>query len=287
MHRNPARTNPNPNHSPAAQTEKAVTEAFKAGYRHVDSAALYRNEAACGNAIRKAAQPPLSIPRSDIFFTSKVLSQPGGGATYESTRAQVDRTLAETKLAYIDLMLLHAPYGGPAARKGAWLALVEAVEAGKVRSIGVSNYGVHHLAELEKHMKQLEAERQGKGGGVLSVGQWEVHPWCARGDIVDWCKKRGVAVQAYCPLVHGARWGEPGVRKLAKKYGKSEAQVMLRWALEKGLTPLPKSVTPSRIRENSELFGEGFALTKEEVDGLETDEYSPVCWDPTRSSLRE
>ncbi len=242
----------------------------------IDSAAAYRNEAACGEAIRAA-----SIPRDQIFFTSKIPPRKMG---YESTKAQVEDSLAQSGLDYIDLMLLHSPYGGSASRKGSWKALVEAVEAGKVRSIGVSNYGVHHLDELEKHIAELEEERGGKGkGGVISVNQCEVHPYVPRQDIVEWCAKRGVVVEAYSPLVQGKRWGEPASKKLAEKYGKSEAQILTRWSLEKGLVPLPKSVTPKRIRENADLFD--FELTSEEVTELETGEYSPVCWDPTVAPL--
>ena len=223
------------------------------------------------------------MPREHIFFTSKV---PATAISYEGARAQVDKTLAESGLAYVDLMLLHAPYGGPAGRKGAWRALVEAVEAGKVRSIGVSNYGVHHLDELERHIAELERERGGRGkGGVLSVGQWEVHPWCLRRDIVDWCARRGVAVQAYSPLVQGTRWGAPALRRLADRHAKSEAQVLIRWSLQRGLVPLPKSVTSERIRANADVFD--FELSPDEVKELETDEYAPVCWDPTKASLDE
>jgi diketogulonate reductase-like aldo/keto reductase len=205
---------------------------------------------------------------------------------YENTKAQVEESLAKSGLEYIDLILLHAPYGGSARRKGSWKALVEAVEAGKVRSIGVSNYGVHHLDELEQHIAELEKERGGKGkGGVISVGQWEIHPWLQRRDIVEWSAKRGIAVQAYCPLVQGQRWGEPAVKRLADKYGKSEAQILIRWSLQKGLVPLPKSVTPARIRANADVYD--FELTPEEVDAIGTDEYSPVAWDPTVIPLSE
>ncbi|CAK7214327.1 hypothetical protein SBRCBS47491_002103 [Sporothrix bragantina] len=264
--------------TPQAEAERAVNQAFAAGYRHIDSAAAYKNEAAAGAAIRKS-----SIPRSEIFFTSKV---PPAGISYAGAAAQVDRTLQESGLDYIDLMLLHAPYGGSANRKGAWKALVEAVEAGKVRSIGVSNYGVHHLEELLGHIKELEEERGGAGkGGVLSVGQWEIHPWLARSDIVDWSAKHNVAVEAYSPLVRGERWGEKALAGLAKKYGVTEAQVLVRWSLQKGHIPLPKSVTASRIEANADVYG--FALTDAEVAELETSEYKPVCWDPTVSELKD
>lgn len=204
---------------------------------------------------------------------------------YDNTHKLVDTALAETGLGYLDLMLIHSPYGGPEQRKGAWRALVEAVEAGKVRSIGVSNYGVHHLDELEAYISELEAQRGGiKGkGGVLSVGQWEVHPWLTRPDIVQWCRARNVAVEAYCPIVRGERLGEPAVKALADKHGKTPAQVLLRWSLQRGLVPLVKSATPSRIAENAGLYD--FELTDAEVAELATDDYSPCAWDPTVEPL--
>lgn len=204
--------------------------------------------------------------------------------SYENTLAQVEKTLKETGLTYIDLMLLHAPYGGRDARKGAWKALVEAHNEGKIRSIGVSNYGVHHLDEMEEYIQELEKEGKGKGG-VISVNQLEIHPWLPRNDIVEWCQKRGIVVEAYSPLVRGKRMEERVLQPLTKKYGKTAAQVLLRWSLQKGLVPLPKSVTPSRIGENANIFD--FELTPEEMKTLEMDEYSPVCWDPTIAKLEQ
>lgn len=129
--------------------------------------------------------------------------------------------------------LIHAPYGGKDARNGSWRALVEAKQAGLIRSIGVSNYGVHHLNELEAYIKELEG-RYGKGkGGEISVGQWELHPWLARKDIVDWCNERGVICEAYCPLIRGQRLGEKALQDLSKKHGKTPAQVLMRWSLQK------------------------------------------------------
>ena len=132
----------------------------------VDSAIAYRNEAPCGSAILKSG-----IPRKDIFFTSKI---PTRSLSYDNAKNHIANTLKETGLEYIDLMLIHAPYGGAEGRKGTWKALVEAHEEGKIRSLGISNYGVIHLDELETHIKELEEER-GKGkGGVVSVGQYEL-----------------------------------------------------------------------------------------------------------------
>lgn len=110
---------------------------------------------------------------------------------------------------------------------------MEAQQAGKIRSIGVSNYGVHHLDELESYIKELE-EVNGQGkGGEISVGQWELHPWLTRPDIVEWCQKRGVVIEAYCPIVRGQRFNEPILEPLVKKYGKTAAQVLIRWSLQK------------------------------------------------------
>lgn len=179
-------------------------------------------------------------------------------------------------------MLLHCPYGTSEGRKGAWKALVEAQEAGKIKSIGVSNYGVHHLDQLEQHIGELEVERGGKGkGGKINVAQYELHPWCARKEIVEWCKARDIIIEAYSPLVRGERWGEPQLVKLAEKYGKSEAQILLRWSLQKGFIPLPKSVTPARIQDNTDIYD--FELSEADMVSLETNEYAPVCWDPTVS----
>ncbi|KAI1393267.1 aldo-keto reductase [Hypoxylon trugodes] len=262
--------------TPPEETEKASLEALGNGYRHIDSAAAYRNEAGCGAAVRFS-----KLPRSEIYFTSKI---PSSGMSYEGAKKQVETSLKTSGFDYIDLMLIHSPYGGSEARKGAWKALVEAVEEGKIRSIGISNYGVHHLDELEKYIAELEAERGGKGkGGVISVGQWEIHPWCPRNDIVEWSTKRNIAVEAYAPVIRGQRFGEPVLVDLAKKYGKTEAQILLRWSLQKGYIPLPKSVTPSRIKENAQIYD--FELSKEDMGKLEFDVYAPVCWDPVISPL--
>ncbi|KAK9364882.1 aldo-keto reductase [Lipomyces kononenkoae] len=264
--------------TPANICEYVVTKAFEAGYRHVDSAVVYRNEEPTAVAIKTS-----SIPRSQIFFTSKI---PPRGLSYDRAAAQIDASLKLTGLEYIDLMLLHAPYGGREARKGAWKALVEAQEAGKVRSIGVSNYGVQHLNEMEVYIKELETERGGEGkGGKIDVGQWEIHPWLPRRDIVEWCEKRGVVVQAYCPIVRGKRMDDPVLQPLVKKHGKTGAQILIRWSLQKGFAPLPKSVTPSRIAENADVYD--FALDAEDMKTLDINAYEPCAWDPTVAGLEE
>ncbi|KAL7946978.1 NADP-dependent oxidoreductase domain-containing protein [Trichoderma barbatum] len=265
------------------QTSSAVAtdvckEALRIGYRQIDSASGYHNQGPSAAGISASG-----LPREEVFFTTKVPTRetPLG---YQSTLDLVDIALKETQLNYLDLVLIHSPYGGSENRKGAWKALVESVEAGKIRSIGISNYGVHHLNELEEYIKELESERGGAGkGGVISVGQWEIHPWLPRDDIVQWSRERNIAIQAYCPIVRGERFGDAKVIAVGNKYGKTEAQVLLRWSLQKGYIPLIKSVTPSRIAENADLYD--FELTEDEVKELTTTEYSPCTWDPTVEPL--
>ncbi|KAL7791412.1 NADP-dependent oxidoreductase domain-containing protein [Trichoderma ceciliae] len=231
----------------------ANVHALKSGYRHFDSARMYDSEKACGEAIRASG-----IPRGEIFVTSKV--RKGG---YEETKKAIETSLLETGLDYIDLYLNHSPYGGSEVRKETWRALVDAKHEGKVRSIGVSNYGIHHLEETLAYIKELEGELGKGNAGEIS--------------------KHGVVIEAYCPIVKGQRFNEPQVQALMKKYGKSGAQILLRWSLQKGFVPLPKSETPSRIESNTELYD--FELTEEDMTTLDFDTYSPTTWDPTVSPL--
>lgn len=147
----------------------------------------------------------------------------------------------------------------------------------------MSNYGVHHLEELETYIKELEAEGGPGRGGVLSVGQWEVHPWLMRQDIRKWCDERNVVVQAYCPIVRGERLDDATVAEVATKYGKTPAQTLLRWSLQNNLVPLIKTVTPARMAENADIYD--FELSAADMDKLSTDEYSPCAWDPTVEPL--
>ncbi|KFY93987.1 hypothetical protein V498_04132 [Pseudogymnoascus sp. VKM F-4517 (FW-2822)] len=264
---------------PKSDTTNAVAHALKTGYRHIDSAFMYRNEASCGEAIKSSG-----VPREDIFFTTKIYG--GKEMSHDYAAKQIDQTIANSGLTYVDLILIHSPDGGSVGRKGAWKALVEAQEAGKVRSIGVSNYGVHHLDELEQHIKELEEERGGKGkGGVLSVGQWEIHPWLPRDDIVEWCVKRGVVIEAYSPLVRGERKDDEVFKKLAMTHRKLWPQFLVRWSLQKGYVPLPKSVTPARIEQNTQIYD--FELGPKDMELLNFDEYQPTFWDPTVQPLEK
>ncbi|KIW19092.1 hypothetical protein PV08_03384 [Exophiala spinifera] len=254
--------------TPAAECEEVVLHAFKTGYRHVDSARMYRNEQPCADAIRASG-----LRREDVFFTSKV---PPKSMSYEAAKKAIESSFAQTGLDYIDLYLIHAPYGGKEGRCGAWRALAEAQRAGKIRSIGVSNYGVHHLDELEEYIRNSGV------GGTLDVGQWEIHPWLPRNDIVEWARRRNVVVEAYCPIVRGERADEPVLQALSKKHRKTWAQVLIRWSLQKGYVPLPKSVTPTRIEQNADVFD--FELDEDDMKSLDMpNSYEPCAWDPTTS----
>ncbi|KAA8894748.1 NADP-dependent oxidoreductase domain-containing protein [Sphaerosporella brunnea] len=256
--------------TPADICKPVVLHALRTGYRHIDSATVYRNERPCAQAIAASG-----TPRSEIFFTTKLPPRLRGyAATVEAIQGVLDQN-PELE-GYIDLYLIHAPYGTREERLGQWKAMVEAAKAGKVRSLGVSNYGVHHLEEL-KHF--------GDGGvSMLSVGQWELHPWLPRHDIVSWCEREGVAVQAYAPVVRATRMEDPLIVPLAEKYKKTPAQILLRWSLQMGWIPLPKSVHNERIEENAGVFD--FELTGEEVKRLDTGRYEPVCWDPTKEETK-
>ncbi|KAK1067231.1 hypothetical protein LTR12_013455 [Friedmanniomyces endolithicus] len=259
--------------TPEAVAEDVTHHAIASGYRHVDSATVYRNEAPSATGMMKAG-----IPREQLFYTSKI---PPNKINYKDAKACVEESLKKTQLKCIDLYLLHAPSGGKEGRLGAWRALVEAVDEGKVRSIGVSNYGVHHLEELDEWQKQQPKEK----AGVLSVNQVELHPWLARPDIVSWCQQHGVVVKAYSPLVRSTRMEEPVLVSLAKKHGKTAAQILLRWGLQKGFVILPKSVTHSRIEENTKLYD--FELDASDMKELEMGTYKPCTWDPTIAPLSD
>ncbi|KAJ6115932.1 hypothetical protein N7523_006349 [Penicillium sp. IBT 18751x] len=253
---------------PATEAEEVTTKALNAGYRHVDSAAWYENEMQCVSAIQKAG-----MKRSDVFLTTKILPEPAGkGVGYEATKKSIQQSLKNAQTDYFDLILIHAPYGGKEARLGTWRALVEAQEAGQARSIGVSNYGIHHLEELEEYI-------QSGGGGRIEVGQYELHPWLGRADLVQWLRQRGAIIEAYSPLVRGNRLNEPVLQTLSEKHNKSPAQILIRWSLQMGFVPLPKSCTPERIVENADVFN--FELDEHDMELLHTDEYSPSPWDPT------
>ncbi|KAF9146405.1 hypothetical protein BGX30_000751 [Mortierella sp. GBA39] len=221
---------------PGKATEDAVLWALQAGYRHIDTAAGYRNEVSVGNALRKSG-----IPRDQIFVTTKLFDQDQG---YDSALEACELSLEKLGLDYVDLYLIHSPNPGPERRNESWKALQKLVAQGSVKSIGVSNYGVQHLKELLGSNPTIRPV----------VNQIEVHPWLTRQEIVSFCESQHIAVQAYSPLSRGHKLQDPMLIKIGEKYSKSPAQILIRWSLQKGYIVIPKSSHKDRIEQNADVF---------------------------------
>ncbi|KAG0084222.1 hypothetical protein BGZ92_010087 [Podila epicladia] len=247
---------------PGKATEDAVLWALQAGYRHIDTAAIYGNEASVGNAIRKSG-----IPREQIFVTTKLYEDDQG---FEKALEACDLSLEKLGLDYIDLYLIHSPLMGAELRNESWNALQKLVAQGKVKSIGVSNYGVHHLKELLGSNPTIRPV----------VNQIEVTPFNTRTDIVSFCESQNIAVEAYSPLSQGHKLQDPTLLKIATKYSKSPAQVLIRWSLQKGFIVIPKSANKGRIEQNADVFD--FDLADGDMNVLDSlNENFVAEWDPT------
>ncbi|KZS89253.1 Aldo/keto reductase [Sistotremastrum niveocremeum HHB9708] len=242
----------------------ASLAALNAGYRHIDSAVMYRNEDQVGEALKQS-----KLKREEVFLTTKISSRYHG---YDTTAKLVDTSLAKFGTNYIDLYLIHDPLSGKAKRLDTWKALVDAKKAGKIRSIGVSNYS-------GKHIDEIKAE----GLELPSVNQIELHPLCQQKPIVEYCKANGILVEAYCPIIRG-QFDQPVFHELASKYKKDPAQVLIRWSLQKGFSPLPKSAHAERIKSNADVYD--FELSSEDVaklDALDKGDAGAISWNPVNA----
>ena len=242
-------------------TTAAVLSALEAGYRHIDTAAAYRNEGDVGLALRSS-----DVPRGEIFITTKLWNTDHG---YDSTLAACDASLARLSLDYVDLYLVHWPVEG--LRLDTWRAMEQILADGRARAVGVSNYMIHHLEELLAHAEQPPA-----------VNQFELSPYIygSRRELVEWCRDHNIVVEAYSPLTKGIKLGDPVLAAIGDRHGKSPAQVLIRWALDHDFVVIPKSTNPERIRQNIDVFD--FSLSDDEMaelDGL--DEGLVTGWDPT------
>jgi diketogulonate reductase-like aldo/keto reductase len=231
---------------------------------------MYRNEkGVCDGICRRLEEDPTKNRREDVFYTTKLLDSQHG---YENAWDDIEKCLAKVKqLKYIDLILIHSPQTNKAKRLGTYKALQEAVDKGIVRSIGVSNYGVHHLEELLtwKELKYKPA-----------VNQVELNPWLQRQDIAAFCEKEGILLEAYSPLTQGCKLQDPQLVALAKKYNRSVAQILIRWNLQKGFIPLPKTNKKERLLENYEAYN--FELSQSDLETLgDKTAYEYFDWDPT------
>lgn len=246
-------------------TYKAVREALDAGYRHIDTATAYFNEEEVGKAVRDSG-----IPREEIFVTSKLwLSQYG----YEGAKKGIERSLTKLGLDYIDLYLLHQPYGDVV---GAWKALEEAKGEGKIRSIGVSNM----TPKLwDKFVPQFAT--------LPSVNQIECNPFSQQKEMRAIMNKDNVKVECWYPLGHGNAelLNHPTITVLAEKYGKNAGQIILRFETQEGFIALPKSTNPERIKSNLDVFD--FTLTEDEMQAIRNMDTGTTSHDPDADGVGE
>lgn len=274
----------------------AVSEAIRAGYRHIDTAEAYQNESGVGAGIRRALAAG-DISRAELFVTTKLW--PGNPAwgqppkTTESTIASLGESLERLQLDYVDLYLIHAPFGRD-ERIAQWRGLVELYRQAKARAIGVSNFSPTHIEELKA-----------AGLPMPTANQIELHPWSQKPELVRYLNENGITPIAYSSLVPLSTWrtaagqasaktdrmkadgarADAPFKVMARKYGVSEAQVLLRWAVQKGYPVLPKSTNPDRIRENADVFG--FTIDEDDMAAIEKmDRGDGVAWsvgDPTKA----
>ena len=260
--------------SAGRKCEAAVAAALEAGYRHFDTASFYGNEESVGAAIRASG-----IPRREIFVTTKLWNSDHG-----RIEAALEASLRRLKFDYVDLYLIHYPVK---ERMRSWRKLEKLQQAGKARSIGVSNFTIKHLTEL-----------LAQTGTVPAVNQVEFHPYLYQRELLEFCAKNGVVIEAYSPLTQGERLNDPKLLEIAKNYprasttagtkspsgdsSKSTAQILIRWALQHDLVVIPKSANAARIRENAEVFD--FEITRQDMQILDGfDENLRTCWDPTNA----
>ncbi|MEG3130937.1 aldo/keto reductase [Pantoea cypripedii] len=227
----------------AAECERAVIDAIETGYRLIDTAASYQNETQVGNALRQSG-----MAREELFVTTKLWL---GDASYAGAKAQFERSLNRLQLDYVDLYLIHQPYGDV---HGAWRAMEELQQAGKIRAIGVSNFQPDRLADLMAFNHVVPA-----------VNQIEVNPFNQQLHAVPWMKSRGIQPEAWAPFAEGRNglFQHPLLTAIGEKYGKSVGQVVLRWIFQRGVVSLAKTVRKSRMAENISILD--FALTEEEM----------------------
>jgi len=234
-----------------------IKTALDLGYRHLDSAQAYENEQFIPRGIEAAG-----LKRQDIFITTKIKVQ---------NFAWVDKSFATSlkklETDYVDLLLLHFPVTG--LRHRAWKHLEAIHKAGQAKTIGVSNYTIKHLEQLLKDCEIKPA-----------VNQIELHVFLQQPELLAYCKEQGIAVEAYSPLAHGNGLDDPVLAEIAKKHGKTSGQIMLRWCIEAGTIPLPKSTHEDRLKQNIELFD--FKLDEDDMAKIKTlDKDMRTCWDPT------
>jgi diketogulonate reductase-like aldo/keto reductase len=228
------------------EAQQAVEAALEIGYRLIDTASMYENETEVGNGISQAA-----VPRSDIFITTKVNNSDQG---YDSTLRACEVSMKKLGTDYLDLYLVHWPIRGK--RRDTWLALERLLGEGAVRAIGVCNYTIPFLRELDEYASVVPA-----------LNQVEFTPYLFQKELLDDCRQRGILLQSWAPLLRGQRFSDPKLIEMAQKYGKTPAQILIRWGLDHGISTIPKSASPARLREN---FGAvEFQISAEDIEEMD------------------
>ena len=237
---------------------QAVKWALDHGYRHIDTAAIYRNERGVGQAIKES-----QVPREDIFLVSKVWNADQG---YQSTLDAYEKSLERLQTEYLDLYLIHWPVKGK--YKETWRAMEKLYSDGKVKSIGVSNFLQHHLEDIMED-----------GEFVPMVNQVEFHPKLVQQDLLNFCNQHKIIYEAWSPLMRGEIFDIDEMQEIANKYDRSIAQIVLRWNIQKGVVTIPKTVRQERIIENAKLFD--FSLSQEDMEKIDKlDTHSRIGPDP-------
>ncbi len=235
--------------------EQSVLWALEAGYRHIDTASIYGNEKEVGSAIKKS-----KVPREEIFVTTKLWN-----SDHKNPEKALESSLQRLGMNYVDLYLIHWP---AKQRNETWKKLEQFLKDGKCRSIGVSNFTIKHLTELMKTAKIMPA-----------VNQVEFSPFLYQKELLEFCRSKGICLEAYSPLTRGRKLDDMDLIEIATKNKKSPAQIILRWALQKDIVIIPKSRSKERILENADIFD--FRLSEEDMKVLdELNENYRVCWDP-------
>ena len=277
------------------EAQSVIRDAFEAGYRHIDTAEGYHNEEGIGKAIQVVLSEK-GINREDLFITTKLW--PGNKAwgetpkTYETTLESCDKSLKKLQIDYIDLYLIHAPFA-KSEKLEQWRALVDLKEQGKVKAIGVCNFDVKHFEELKE-----------AGLPLPEINQIELHPWSQKPELISYLNSNNIKAMAYSSLVPLSTWRtEPGqdsakseqmkvdgekedspFKLMAKNYGVSEAQVLLRWGVQQDIPVIPKSVNPARMKQNIDVFS--FEISQLDMESIKSmDRGDGVAWavgDPTK-----
>ncbi|MDR2512242.1 MAG: aldo/keto reductase [Puniceicoccales bacterium] len=234
--------------SPSDQVGLAVRTAIEAGYRAIDTATIYKNEAAIGEALSE-----ILLPRRQLHITTKLWNSDQG---YDTALKAFDASLARLRLEYIDLYLIHWPLPSHDKYVDTWKALVRLRQEGRVKSIGVSNFTIAHLQRIIDET-----------GLTPAINQIELHPWFPQKSLRDYHARKGIITESWSPIAQGgALLTDPGIVRIAQKHGRTPAQIILRWHIELGLVVIPKSVTPARIRENFALFD--FKLDADDLSAI-------------------